>query len=1388
MFTLSPSQAGGRRALKGFDFQATYIAYVLAGYAAGKEDFFSCRVEAVEDLDVLVRVVDTWIERYFQIKTKREGGGQWGLNALDREGVLTHFFALFKSFQEKSVRHDRQIELIVVVDGELDDDLVRFRDKSADIAQQRAKLFAILCSREIVSKSSLSEQYAARIRKWCQDNADLLFEQAQNTTRNPERLAAAITGLSKLTSVAGADTGLHLLEAIDEILPSLDNFIASLRFESRVGHLVNEATFARLIESGDLSPEEARSACDRLKRSIQDESALMSPTVVDRSVLGEWLGVPKRTLLQQKPSHDPNSVDRLEFLRDFLNILGSDQFVLIHGLSKIGKSQFVSRLIDFDGRGGSYFWYTVLGDAGDLDRLARQLAVWLGGNTGKWQLIDDIERSGLQPIQTFERLGNSPVYPRYIVVDDCHKSGGTIAFEILRDLVRTSWQDSRLILISERRIPTATAAGAREVPFEGLTPQESILFASKLGVDLSDSMLQFYSLSLQVGGHPVMLRALVSELASKPSSEEVLALSQRIPSIASAEAFLNDLSNRIFFDLLKTGDQRSWLSRLAAVPFPVTKELALRLARSRPELQVSGADWTYVKSLLLDQIRADHYSIPALLQRIAEQSIPAPEKQAHSVMAARHVFQMATASRSIDLWDFQFAIFALLNCKYYDEAATRLVHSFPSLLRTSTFKPFELLFLTMNAEQTHANIRDAVICWFVLQFEVHFRIQAEDLPNWPRLNLLIQRMRGHLRNPAMPNGARAMLHVALASARMRKAKDAKSQSATSIRRVFTSINGALRAALVQGDLRLVSSMLHFYDLFRESITRPDVALFKDVVVQLPRGETLPVSGHTLVKVYSAYVGGLKHSDAAMRVVEDHAALFRAEGCNDAYLACEHAAALILHDGNKRYRDARNRLKPLVERKSDFNFSDQVIAHGLELIADTFWAESNYAKSAEYYRSVLSADLDSGVLHQIVCERLCDSLIFLRQYEKAARVALAELRSNRREQTPDQRAQLYGRLAYAYAECGALTKAAISCAAICRLASTSSSDGLDHIAATMSGWVLAHMSYSDSMIPKSVTQLRDSNALSESISPEDLNKWRAADPFKTRATVFTATLFELLEHWQRSGHYFRRAIADVLKSSPSADLYHETAFIYLARLARVYLKARKFVDASSAFRQSLDHVIRSRAFEKPQVEGSGPQAYSLLRMADSPLASCSDDEVARFFELLDAELEPDTSARAGICLRESEVLFERLAVQRAKERLQSGIELASKTTDYQLYWELLRNKHFIRAYQIYGRQEDWVRDALDLVAVLAGSANLEPFRQKFAEAVAGLTSEGQGIFSSVASVVRRLGAQWQENAFTVAAYALWRAAVDCHVISTSRAIVELILKKSGVKFLSASDFD
>jgi tetratricopeptide (TPR) repeat protein len=762
------------------------------------------------------------------------------------------------------------------------------------------------------------------------------------------------------------------------------------------------------------------------------------------------------------------------------------------------------------------------------------------------------------------------------------------------------------------------------------------------------------------------------------------------------------------------------------------------------------------------------------------------------VVAARQVFQAAIASQNADFWDFQYALFALLGAERYDEAAFRFVHSFPSLMQATSFEPLEFLFLAMNAEQLHAKIADSTVCWLMLQFEVQLRVQDAGSPNRERLCTLIRRMHAlsiKSENSAPPYG-RAMLHLAIASVRVRDQKDSKVLTQKGRRRIFAPLDAALRAALALGVVRLLADLLHFYNDLYPLIIRPNVELLKDAILRLPRREPLPISPHALVGIYTTHAVHGRYSEAAMRLVEHHSELFRSAGFSDAYFACEMAAATILHDGRSSYRKARERLEPLMSHAADLHLSPQSIAYGFFSIADTYFAEQNYVRSAEHYQMVLHADFGASGLHQITCERLCDSLIFLKRHEEAVRVALADLRLLHADRTLEQKARLYARLAYAYAEHGSLKKAAISCLGLCRLATTSGSDALDVLVATVAGWVLAHFSYSHPAIPESSTNIiRDSKALSDDIPAEQLRKWRDLDPFRARRFIHVGTLFELLRDWQRSEVLYRRAIGIVLGSDRQHKTFRETAYVYLLRLARIHICTGKLEAAASEFKQAFEFSTDVYRRDHPESVIGGAGAYAILKASlDQPLRNCTDEKLMKFFDLLNSQFESAGSAQAWVCYRESEMLFDRLAVQSAKRRLVQAMDLAAVSAEYDLYWLTVQQKLFYRMQQTYARQDDWLRDALEVVVKLAKVNGLARFRAPFAESAAQAVELAiQGPFRIIGAVVKRFSTHWHEHAFLITAYALWLVAMRLRVLSSVRTELESFLR-SEAGFLHPSDFD
>jgi hypothetical protein len=139
-----------------------------------------------------------------------------------------------------------------------------------------------------------------------------------------------------------------------------------------------------------------------------------------------------------------------------------------------------------------------------------------------------------------------------------------------------------------------------------------------------------------------------------------------------------------------------------------------------------------LKSLVLDERGAEHHAVPALLQQIAISSMAPAERKRISRNTTRFVFQAAIASRSIDYWDFQAALFALLSADCQEEAGFRFDHATPSLMdAAASFKTFETLFLILNSEHTHLRIVDPFVRWMMLHSELQLRLSAKIVVSTP---------------------------------------------------------------------------------------------------------------------------------------------------------------------------------------------------------------------------------------------------------------------------------------------------------------------------------------------------------------------------------------------------------------------------------------------------------------------------------------------------------------------------------------------------------------------------------------------------------------------------------------------------------------------------------
>jgi hypothetical protein len=469
-------------------------------------------------------------------------------------------------------------------------------------------VFANAALVELTSIDGRCHILADNLVTFCESIAHKILHSQLPGVDDIENLGALATGLSTKSGPSPQELQKAIFQAATMAGEALPGFLESLWFESRLSRLT-EAALSHLMSAGDLGPQEARQALERLTKAIEDETARPEPSVVDRSVLSDWLGIHRRLILQCKPPLAKGWVERKELLSRIAEVLSKRRFLVIHGITKIGKSQLVSALVDLLKKTESYFWFTFSGLPTDTQLLLEGLAFWVGQRTAVWQVYEDLRTGRVSISQALERLANAKIDGALVILDNSHKQADKTLFEKIAHLVGDRWTASYVIAISEQKIPETVTAGSKHFHVEGLEAKEAIQFVQRRGVDLSLAMADFAMLAVQVGGHPLMLSAVAERLPRRPSGADIQEIQKQLPKISSVEVFLQALSNRVYFDLVKTDAQRNWLQRLAALSFSFTPDMAFAAAKLPPTLSVGKMDWNYLSSLILDEVKANHYSL-----------------------------------------------------------------------------------------------------------------------------------------------------------------------------------------------------------------------------------------------------------------------------------------------------------------------------------------------------------------------------------------------------------------------------------------------------------------------------------------------------------------------------------------------------------------------------------------------------------------------------------------------------------------------------------------------------------------------------------------------------------------------------------------------------------
>jgi hypothetical protein len=1330
LFTLDPSQTGGRKARHGFEFQDQYTAYILAEHCVGRGEFYAARIEAVEDFEVLLRTESGWIERYYQIKSRQEGGGNWTIGGLDKEGIWTRFFWLYRKFLLQKFEVARQLELVIVVEGDLGPDLLELRDRGQNAPVVKDKL-----------KSILSAAVAKEL--------------------------PALTSSDELVS-------LHI-----------DNFLSSLQFESRVGNL-RELIFNRLIQSGDLSPQGAQNALDQFLAKIREESRQIEPALITLQTLKEWIGVPERGLLQNKPLPDPSYVDRKSLTEALAAELDKTNVLLLHGVPKVGKSHFVSRFLDYAHMDQSYFWFTFSEDDTAKDRLLVQLATWVGQQTSVWQVKDDIERTRLHPMQAIDRLKKIPIGAAYLVFDDCHKAKDLEFLAQVAQMVQGSWNTTKIVLISEKKIPELRAIGIQEMAVPGFEPREGILFLSKLGLDVRDAVVELGLLCVQADGHPVLLRAIASELPQRPSPEEVTHLSKTLNSAMAVQPFLQVLSERLVRSL-RSDAHRSWLARLASITFPFRRGLALDIARMSPRIDVADVDWNYLASQMLDQTSPDQYAVPTLLRPLLTSGGQEPSAKSILVASARYVFRNAGASKQINFWDFHGAILALVIAERYEEAAMWFSLCLASSLEIGSFKLFEILFMVLNGDLVQAHLSDPFARFLLLLAEIQMRLLNETRPNYSRILEIIRRIRVLPKTAITPNGflhIRMTVHAVITMIHVRRLKDQGSFSRRDGRRAFAPLQTALRLALVPKEPQFISFILgqygHLYSLEKE----PDLELLKEALLATPPA-TSEISADSLVGIYAQFVISRNYSDSALELCERHSHEYRAARRGDSFFACEHAIATILHDRFAKPKEARERVIAARTEALTLGASSYVVGRAELLVADSYWAEKDYATSAEHYGRALHVSFEDEALNQWVRERLADGLILVNQFQQATQHLVTTIRKCRTTLTAEYKGRLYARLAYAYGLNRELRKAAITCQSLAAIARVSGSAQVDMLSATLCDWLLHYFEYSDPVIPRSSVQIKNSIALSDKYTAEQVSAWEARGPLFARALVLLGMIFELLQSPVRAEFLYRKGLA-IFQATGGATPGSGEGLFFALRICRTQIKQKRFPQAASYFASATQDLFAARIKETPTATEAAA-AFVAFTFIEPAMQSLSDSELVECFAALERKFNSKPHVRAWMLFREVELLFDHFLVQKGKSKLLEAEGLAVDYAEPELLLQIRHKKLFVWFEQMYSHQINWLRDVLEEALRLGSDGSLASGQETLGKNVLIIAQRmAKGPLRDVALKISQYGERWRQSPFIFSLLAIWTVSRHYGLRIAALDQIQAFLR-SPVNSLNEDDF-
>jgi tetratricopeptide (TPR) repeat protein len=846
-------------------------------------------------------------------------------------------------------------------------------------------------------------------------------------------------------------------------------------------------------------------------------------------------------------------------------------------------------------------------------------------------------------------------------------------------------------------------------------------------------------------GHPLMLRAICRALPSQPSSNDVKIVSDTLPSITSAKAFLDSLSNQLFYRVLQTSEQRSLLSRLAVLPGRFDWGVARSVAAVHPKLSITPSDWHYMKSIVLDELDVDHCSIPQLLKEIAKTNLSSDVSQSELLTSAAHAQLKPSGTVAVSFLDFHSAIFSLILAGKYRDAALFFTISVPRLMTFARFEDLSVLFLVFTGEPFQQKLQSEFLKWQLLSSELMFRskdihaAQSEKVYNLlARMRLLAQRQR----KPWLFRIATANLITMI---RFRRISATKNPPERAVRKVFAAFTFALRLTLDKGDrdtgLDQIDLPLKSYKAFAHVARLRDLDLLRDVALVLRKMNKRPLPDNVLSDVYATIAVNTRDVEKARQQFHEHSQAYEIANYPGGYFASQYGLAHILHERDGNYAAAREVLEPL--RQTD-KYPRVLKSRALVAIGDAWFAERKFDLSARCYTEAMTGHYVRG-FRQHTQERLIDSLSRGGNPEEAFLTTVSILRRRNRALSPVSKGHLCARLVYTSVERRNFMQAAIACCSLRRLAEREASDQYHWLCLYLAAWTVKQIGVHDELMPSQDVGFRDISALSENVPDEFLKEWRESDKANVKALIHISAIFEIEKRYERALGQLKKAKRTLSALSSEAPL----RFVLASKTARLHLLLERSPDAASDTREFIDYEI---SVKKVPIELAGFLSCTFLRAA---LPGTTDKTFQSFVESLLQECMIWPQARPGILFWYAKGLLDRLLVQKGRAVMRDAEEAAQNSGTYQILGMILQEKLFVRIPQFYPvfRETEWVTDVIASALTLGSSTVSGDARRAFAKTFRDLSSQNQRTMYIAGAVFARDQSVMDKYPFEVLCLAL-----------------------------------